>query len=136
VQSQTNQKLYNRIYTPRIHMKDIFNANVVCNKCNTQTKKKLLEKEGFTIRFFECPKCNEKWYHPTDMKEYQEFRKLKDRIFKVKLRMVGNSFSVTIPKEIINFEEKFLQMEKEMDNMINLCLDTPNRLSLHFQELR
>lgn len=117
-------------------MKDIFNADMLCNKCNIKTKKGSIQREGFTIRYFECPKCKEKWYHPTDMKEYQEFRKLKDRIFKVKLRMVGNSFSVTIPREIINFEENFRKMENEMDKIMRLCLDTPNRLSLHFEELK
>jgi hypothetical protein len=50
--------------------------------------------------------------------------------------MVGNSFSVTIPREIIAFEEKFLQMEKEMDQMMRLCLDRPGRLSLEFRKLR
>ena len=53
-------------------MKDIFQANMLCDKCNIKTDKKIAIKDGFKIRFFECPNCNEKWYHPTDMKEYQE----------------------------------------------------------------
>ena len=101
-------------------MKDIFNADIVCNECNTKTRKGIQVKDGFRLRYFECPKCKQKWIHPNDSKEYEEFKHLKKRQFDVKLRMVGNSFSVTIPREIIDFEEKFAQMQREMDNMIRL----------------
>lgn len=116
-------------------MKDIFSANMLCDKCNIKTDKKIAIKDGFKIRFFECPTCNEKWYHPTDMKEYQEFKVLRQRHFDVKLRMVGNSFSVTIPREIIEFEEKFAQMEKEMNNMMRLSLDEPGKVSIRFRKI-
>ena len=117
-------------------MKDIFDAQIVCSKCNTKTNKNTVEKDGFILRYSECPKCKEKYFHPTDIKQFEDFKKLREREFRVKLRMVGNSFSVTIPREIIAFEEKFLQMEKEMDNMMRLCLDRPGRLSLEFRKLR
>jgi hypothetical protein len=113
-------------------MKDIFNANMLCDKCNIKTDKKIAIKEGFKLRFFECPQCKEKWYHPTDMKEYQEFKALRQRHFDVKLRMVGNSFSVTIPREIIEFEEKF---EKEINNMMRLSLEEPGKLSIRFRKV-
>ena len=116
-------------------MKDLFDASILCNECNIKTRKNSINKEGFEIRYSECPRCNEKWYHPTDMKEYGEFKKLRNREFHVKLRMVGNSFSVTIPKEIIAFEEKFTQMEKEMDRMMKLSLEKPGRLRLCFKDL-
>ncbi|MBT6735147.1 hypothetical protein HOA69_02190, partial [Candidatus Woesearchaeota archaeon] len=45
-------------------------------------------KNGFRLRFFECPKCNQKWEHPTDFKEYGEFMALRKRHFDVKLRML------------------------------------------------
>ncbi|MCD4759888.1 hypothetical protein K8R33_03295 [archaeon] len=116
-------------------MKDIFEANILCDKCNIKTDKKIAIKDGYKIRFFECPKCKEKIYHPLDLKEYQEFKNLKRRQFNVKLRMVGNSFSVTIPREIIDFEEKFAQMENEMNQMIRLSLEEPGRLSLRFRKI-
>ncbi len=116
-------------------MKDIFHANIQCDKCNVKTDKKVAIKDGFKLRFFECPKCNQKWQHPTDFKEYQKFKELQKRHFDVKLRMVGNSFSVTIPREIIDFEEKFIQMEKEMDKMMRLSLEQPGKLSLYFRKL-
>ncbi len=116
-------------------MKDIFQANIQCDKCNVKSDKKVLIKDGFKLRFFECPKCKEKIYHPLDLKEYQEFKALRKRHFDVKLRMVGNSFSVTIPREIIEFEEKFAQMEKEMNNMMRLSLEEPGKLSIRFRKL-
>lgn len=115
-------------------MRDIFDAEIRCNSCNLKTNKNSILKEGFSLRYSECPKCKEKWYHPSDIKDYEEFRKLKEREFHVKLRMVGNSFSVTIPKEIIEFEEQFNRMEREMDKIMKLCLDKPGRLSLQFSE--
>ena len=60
---------------------------------------------------------------------------LRKRHFDVKLRMVGNSFSVTIPREIIDFEEKFIQIEKEMDKMMRLSLEEPGKVSIYFRKL-
>ncbi len=115
-------------------MKDLFDAEVYCNKCNVKTKKSYQLRDGFRLRFFECPKCKQRWYHPIDLKEYEEFKSLKKRTFNVKLRMVGNSFSVTIPREIIDFEERFAQLEKEVDKILRLSLEAPGKLSLYFRK--
>ncbi len=116
-------------------MKDIFEAEILCPKCNKKTKKDEEIRKGFRLRFFECSKCNEKIYHPLDVREYQEFNRLKHRNFQVKLRMVGNSFSVTIPKEIIDFEEKFQRMEQELDKIMRLNLEEPGKISLYFRKM-
>jgi len=115
-------------------MKDIFDANILCDKCNIKTDKKVILRDGFRLRYFECPKCKQKWYHPADQKEYDAFKNLKQRQFDVKLRMVGNSFSVTIPREIIDFEEKFAQLEKEVNHMLRLSLDEPGKVILRFRQ--
>jgi len=60
---------------------------------------------------------------------------LRKRHFDVKLRLGGNSFSVTIPREIIDFEEKFIQIEKEMDKMMRLSLEEPGKVSIYFRKL-
>ncbi len=116
-------------------MKDITHARVLCPTCNKETGRKLEIRQGFKLKFFECPKCSERFYDPSDLREFEEFKKLRDRRFDVKLRMVGNSFSVTIPREIIEFEEKFAQMEKEMDNMMRLSLEEPGKIRLRFRRL-
>ena len=46
--------------------------------------------------------------------------------------MVGNSYTVSIPKEIVNFIN---EQNKVMDDMVRLNLDRMNRLSLEFDKL-
>ena len=115
---------------------DIFDNQVLCSKCNIKTRKISITKNGFTIRVLECPNCGKHIYHPADLQEYENFNKLKNREFEVKLRMVGNSYAVSIPREIIEFQE---EMEKEMqseiehmEKMVKLCLEQPGKLSLFF----
>lgn len=125
-------------------MKDIFDSKVLCEKCNTLTNKKIMIKDGFKVRILECPKCGNILYHPVDVEKYNEFDKIKKKQFNVKLRMVGNSYTISIPKEIIDFfdvEEKdpFQEMHKrikeDMDRMnkiVTLALEKSNILSLNF----
>ncbi|MBT6044823.1 hypothetical protein HOG54_02120, partial [Candidatus Woesearchaeota archaeon] len=47
----------------------------------------------------------------------------------VKLRMVGNSYTVSIPKEIINLQENIFE---EMNTLIKMSLESPEKLSLFF----
>ncbi len=117
-------------------MVDIYDATVLCDRCNIKTKKILVNKNGYNLRTLECPNCGKRWYHPADKVECENFEKLKKREFNVKLRMVGNSYTVSIPREIIDFEE---EMNKEMQQHLNtmnqlvrLCLDEPGKLSLFF----
>ncbi|MBT4334523.1 hypothetical protein HOD61_01780 [archaeon] len=116
-------------------MKDIKYAKVLCPNCNKETKKDIELRNGFKLTYFECPICSERYYDSADLRAFEEFKKLRERHFNVKLRMVGNSFSVTIPREIIDFEEKFACMEKEMDNMMRLSLEEPGKLGLYFKKL-
>ena len=117
-------------------MEDMFENEILCNKCGAKTKKITVIKDGFKIRALECPNCQKKWLHPLDLKEYKDFCNLRERDFQVKLRMVGNSFSVTIPREIIEFEERFKQLEKEMDKMIHMSLQEPGKLIMFFETRR
>lgn len=117
-------------------MNDIYETKIVCPDCDRDTKKDFVVKEGFKIRTWKCPECGKVWPHPSDMKEYEDFNKLKQREFNVKLRMVGNSYAVSIPREIIQFEEEFMrvtqEMEREFERMVRLCLEEPGKLSLFF----
>ena len=117
---------------------DFFDEIITCKDCGKKMSKTLIIKNGFKIRTLQCKKCNKKIYHPADIEEYKRFLKLKQQPFNVKLRIVGNSYTVSIPREIINFQEQFHQeMKKEMENMnkiVRLCLEEPGRLSLLFRE--
>ena len=45
------------------------------------------------------------------------------------MRLVGNSYAVSIPKEIVSFME---HQEKIMDEMVRLCFEDFGRVSLNF----
>jgi len=110
-------------------MNDIFQTNLVCDKCNTKTERTILNKDNFNLRIWNCPKCKKQWTHPEDQKKYEKFSKIKDKNYKVKLRIVGNSYTISIPKEIILLNE----LEKEMNKIINLTMEEPEKISLFFK---
>ena len=113
-------------------MTDLFDTTVMCDQCNEKTLKKTTEKDGFQLRSWECPSCNKVWPHPSDQQEYENFKRLKEKQFKVKLRLVGNSYAVSIPREIIEFEDEIRREMAKMDRMISMCLEEPDKLSLFF----
>jgi len=110
-------------------MADIFENTILCKNCNKKMNPASLNKNGFTIRVLTCNTCNNKIAHPEDLKEYENFQNLKRKNYRVKLRYVGNSYSVSIPKEIINFLN---EQEKQMDEMVNLNFEDLRRISLNF----
>lgn len=97
-------------------------------------KKVEVERSGFKMRALECPECGQRTYHPADLEEYNKFNELKNKDFKVKLRQVGNSYAVSIPREFINFFQDFEGIQKQMDQMVTLALEDFNKLSLSFDE--
>ena len=95
-------------------------------------QKAKIAKNGFLFRAVVCPKCESKVIHPADEHEYNRFINLKNKEFKVKMRLVGNSYAVSIPKEIVLFMN---EQKKIMDDMVKLCFEDMGRLSLNFGEL-
>lgn len=88
-----------------------------------------LFRNGFCFRAVQCPKCDNKIIHPDDGQEYGRYIELRKKNFHVKLRMVGNSYTVSIPREIINFIN---EQNKLIDEMVSLSLDRMGKLSLMF----
>ena len=113
-------------------MSDIFENIVLCNKCKIKMQRKEIIKDGFPIRILYCPKCKNRIYHPHDLTEYKRFNKLKNKAFKVKLRIVGNSYAVSIPKEIIEF---ISEQKKAIDNFVNLCFEEMGKITLLFKKI-
>ncbi|MEA3378855.1 MAG: hypothetical protein U9Q69_04415 [Nanoarchaeota archaeon] len=111
-------------------MKDVYDATIVCDRCNKKTIRSYVLKDGFKIRIWSCPECKAKWYHPGDMEEYREYKELRDRRFNVKLRQVGNSWAVSIPKEIIEFEEV------KQTKIVRISLDEPGKITLSIKKIR
>jgi DNA-directed RNA polymerase subunit M/transcription elongation factor TFIIS len=112
-------------------MTDIFDNPILCKKCDARMKKASIEKNGVVIRVMVCPKCNEKIVHPVDEHEYNRFIDLKNKEFRVKMRLVGNSYAVSIPKEILSFMN---EQKRMADDMVRLCFEEMGRLSLNFNE--
>ncbi len=110
---------------------DIFENTVLCKDCNEKMLLTTLVKDGFKIRMLKCPKCSNKILHPEDLRNYEEFKKLKGKHFKVKLRFIGNSYAVSIPREIIDFMN-----DHELNEMVNMCIEDMDRLSLYFENGR
>ena len=112
-------------------MKSINEASITCNQCNIQTEKTITNKEGFNLRAWQCPECHEEWIHPLDLEEYQRFKRMRQKTFTVKLRLVGNSYAVSIPREIIDYQENMLN---EINTIIKMSLESPEKLSLYFSK--
>jgi len=110
-------------------MEDIFDNTILCKRCDAKMKKAKVIKNGFLFRAMICPKCHAKLIHPIDKQEYNKFINLKNREFRVKMRLVGNSYTVSIPKEIVSFMN---EQEEIMDKMVKLCFEEMGRLSLDF----
>ena len=110
-------------------MIDIFDNEILCRNCGKKMAKIGIERNGFKLRAIQCKKCDNKMIHPQDSREYEEFMNLKKKRFKVKLRFVGNSYAVSIPKEIIDFMN---EQERKMKEMVDLCFKDFGRISLDF----
>ena len=112
-------------------MTDLFNTTILCEDCDRRTNKGELFRDGFRLRYWNCENCDKKWFHPLDKQNYEDFQRLKQKEFQVKLRMVGNSYAISIPKEIIDFEEEF---NREINKLINLTLEEPGKISVFLRK--
>jgi len=110
-------------------MVDIFENTILCKNCNKKMVPATIERSGFPLRTLKCEVCKNQIIHPDDLKEYEDFQNLKKKHFQVKLRYVGNSYAVSIPREIIDFMG---EQEKQMNEMVNLCFEEMGRISLNF----
>src|SRR3989304_9478908 len=112
-------------------MTDIFDNTILCKNCNSKMQKAQLTRSGFLLRAVVCGKCGDKIIHPADETEYRRFVELRNKEFHVKMRLVGNSYAVSIPKEIVSF---IREQEKAMDDMVKLCFEDIGKLTLNFSE--
>ena len=110
-------------------MTDIFDHKILCKNCGKTLQKIEILKSGFILRAMKCPEGHETIIHPLDKEEYNRFINLKNKEFNVKMRLVGNSYAVSIPREIVNFMH---EQEKIMNDMVRLCFEDAGRLSLNF----
>lgn len=110
-------------------MVDIFDNAIFCKNCNLRMIPENITKNRFILRAVKCPSCVNKIVHPDDLREYENFLNIRKKSFKVKLRFVGNSYAVSIPREIIDFMN---EQDKKMKEMVDLSLEEFGRISLSF----
>jgi DNA-directed RNA polymerase subunit M/transcription elongation factor TFIIS len=122
------------VYTSEVYlMKDIFDAKISCKNCNVEMKPMVVEKKGFKLRAVQCRKCGEKIIHPYDFGKMKQYDDMKRKTYNVKLRVVGNSHAISIPKEIVDFiNDTQRQMSRHMNDMVKLCFEDFGKLSLKF----
>ncbi len=96
----------------------------------------LVSKEGFQLRAVQCPQCKEQIIHPADLQAVTHFDELRGKTFSVKLRMVGNSHAISIPKEIVDFmNEQHRHAKRQMADMVRLCFEDARTLSVLFDDI-
>ena len=110
-------------------MTDIFENTILCKNCDKKMTPCSIVRNRFQLRAIECGRCNNRIIHPQDLKEHEDFQNLKKKNFRVKLRFVGNSYAVSIPREIIDFMN---EQEKQMNEMVDLSFEEFGRISLNF----
>lgn len=110
-------------------MTDIFNETITCKECKTEMKHGIINKQGLQLRAIQCPNCKKQIIHPADLNAVESFKPLKNKTYNVKLRMVGNSHAISIPKEIVDF---IRTQERIMDDMVKLCFRDMRTLDLIF----
>ncbi len=114
-------------------MVDIFDAKILCKNCDKEMEKTIVERNGLELRAVQCMNCGEKIIHPADLNGLEHFNDLRRKTFNVKLRMVGNSHTISIPKEILSFmEDQHKIMKRQMDDMVRLCFEDFGTLRLSF----
>lgn len=121
-------------------MTDIFEQKILCKKCDVKMKPCVVSKNGLELRAIKCPKCGSTVVHPADLNASEKYNGLKGKTFDVKLRIVGNSHAVSIPKELVEFineqhrtmNDSHSRIKRQMDDMVRLCLEDFNRLSMNF----
>ena len=113
-------------------MGDIFDNVIFCKDCNLEMEETKIAKNGFLLRAIICRDCKEKIIHPLDEHNYNKFINLKNKEFNMKMRLVGISYAVSIPKEIVSFMNS---QRRIMDDMVRLCFEEMGKLSLSFNEI-
>ena len=111
---------------------DIFERTILCKKCEVKMERAKIIKNGFQMRGLVCPLGHDKIIHPDDVLEYEKFKELRRKDFKVKMRIVGNSYAVSIPKEIVSFMH---DQEKVLNDMVNLCFEDAGKVTLRFSNM-
>ena len=107
---------------------DLLENDVLCKECKVPMDKDQAIKDGFKLRTFQCPNCKKTYFHPVDLERYEQYHKLKEKEFNMKLRQIGNSFCISIPREIVRFSHA------QENSIVSISMENPERIGIIFKK--
>lgn len=69
-------------------------------ECGAMASKSTVKYKEYEVRGWICKKCKKEYIHPEDSLKISKLEALKKNNVKVKIRTVGQSLVITLPKEI------------------------------------
>jgi len=72
-----------------------------CHRCGKWARPAKLRFEGYEVRGWRCA-CGEEYFHPDDAERLLLMNKARREKMQTKVSKVGNSYSVRIPKAIVD----------------------------------
>ena len=70
-------------------------------ECGGMAGKSTVNYKGYEVRGWTCKKCKKEYIHPEDSLKISKLEALKKNGIKVKVRTVGQSLVITLPKELV-----------------------------------
>lgn len=107
--------------------RDLWEAQHTCTHCYLAMEKTTFTIDGFTIRGWECSRCQESVLHTEDAQKMLTFNKLKQGL-SIKVGELGNSLILRVPKEVAAFyhidkgEEVILKAEDNSNFKIEVVV--------------
>ena len=81
---------------------DINKWNEIPCECGSMASKSAVKYKDYEVRGWICKKCKKEYMHPEDSIKISRLEELKKSGIKVKIRTVGQSLVITLPKELAN----------------------------------
>lgn len=79
---------------------DINKWNEIPCECGGMAGKGTVKYQDYEVRGWICKKCKKEYIHPEDSLKISKLEELKKNGIKVKIRTVGQSLVITLPKEL------------------------------------
>lgn len=71
--------------------------------CGANAKPFMTDFEGFEVNGWKCEKCKEEYLDPRELNPILKLKKLeKENTLKAKVGVVGNSYTIRVPKPLID----------------------------------
>ena len=96
-------------------------------ECGDMAGKSAIKYKSYEVRGWICKKCGKEYIHPEDSLKISKLEALKKNGIRVKVRTVGQSLVITLPKELVDIYglEKGEIVELTPENMrkIEIAMD-------------